>query len=201
MLVFFGIIGLLILAAIPSDWVMHWLLMRHLPEYQVGGRPIPHVYFARAPYEVAGILALDFIKGFWGFWAMDFLFGIDNWLLLLLIPLFLLSHYRPFFLKFEQVRPLLMVILGLYCYISWPLGLVFFIGFLILSLLLNSFLIGLIGMVLVQFSFIWTSELNPMFFLFNFVIFVFLVLVYHQEVFWHFEEKPITLLHSFRNRG
>ena len=199
MVVFLGIIGLLIIAATPADLVVKKLIMRQLEAYQAGA-PIPHVYFSRSPYVVFGSLILDFLKGFCGFWAMSQLFGLESWFLLPIFPLLLLSHYRSFFLKFEVIRSPIPVILGLYCFMSWPLGVSFICGFLVLSLLLNSFLMGLVSVVLFQFWCIWTSELDPMFFFLNFMIFIFLIFIHHRELFSHIEGNPITILHSYQNR-
>ncbi|MCP4049649.1 MAG: hypothetical protein GY730_02970 [bacterium] len=190
---------LIFAALLPFDVLLPWTFDRLKEIDSKLDKKRNYLYFSKAPILVVLEKVLDFLKGFLvPFFAV--LYFEDEIILLVSVALVLVAHNWSPFLKFRNRMKLWFILLGIYTFIYSPLFIVYISGYIVLSLLFNSFVIGFISNVIFMFSALWFFQLDPIYMPINFIIFVVVFLSYGTQLFIHFEKERLTILKSFESR-
>jgi len=187
-------------ASIPVELIIHWLFLKARQISNKLTKPTSHIYFSKAPIQFLLINAANFSKGFFAPLVMNYFSG-DELLVLATIPMVLIAHNWPFFLKFRNRMSLGIVLWGVFSYIYLPLFLLFPLGYILFSFTLNSFYLGTILTILSAFFVYWYMGLSPFLLPLNFLVFLIVSWAYRNPLFQHLEKDKITILKSFLERS
>jgi glycerol-3-phosphate acyltransferase PlsY len=186
-------------ASIPVDLLVFWLdkKFRDIDSQLEISRSL--IRLSKAGILFLFIQISNFAKGFFAGYLTQKLFD-NNFLVLSAILLVVIVNNWSCYLKFKNRKQFLLVLWGAYTFIYPPLFLVFPIGYVVMSLIFNSLLIGSMVNIIFMFFPIWYFHLELSFFSLNLFIFMVYFISVARRVFSHFEDEPYTILKSFNNR-
>lgn len=163
------------------------------------GRVTKLIYFSKAFLIFYFSKALEFLKGFFALYAADYVLA-DPYLMVPTVGIALIAHNWSLFLKFKNRKRFAVILYGMYCFMFPWMLIIYPVCYFGLSVLFNSFLVGLLANVILQFFVIWYFVPDPVFLPVNFVIFLITFISHAHDIFQHFDHKRFTILESFERR-
>ncbi|MFC1752618.1 hypothetical protein ACFL96_04400 [Thermoproteota archaeon] len=116
------------------------------------------------------------------------------------IGIVLACHHWSVFLKLGSQKRLGALVWGIYSFCLWPLVLVYPVGYLVFSLLFNSWLMGFMVTIFMMFFVFAFSQLSIAFIPLNLLIFILSFFAIGLKLIFLPLREPYTILSSFERR-
>ena len=193
------LIGVWTIASIPV-WPVFQAMMSQLGQIQSKlERPVTMVMVSKAPFLAGLSVVLTVCKGASiVFWA-QFLF-VSDWVTLAAIGIGLLSHHWSVWQRFSPQYNFFFFLCGIYGVLDSNLAILFAVSVGLLTVVFNTYFVGLIMAVFVQFLGLWLWGFSAELLIANFVIWMVVVVAYFGPLGRHLDKAPMTMLTSFQTR-
>ena len=188
-----------LLAAIPFGNLLSWIYGQ---VQKIDAKliiPRPSLYCSKVPFLYFFLLLINFLKGYLPLLIFTFSYFEEYNLIILISGLLILNNWN-IWQKFENQKKFGLILLGIYSYFSPVLGILFVLAYILSSLLLNSFLLGFLGSIVVLFFGISVIIESPIYLFVNLAIFLIVLFAVRRDLLDHFERSPRRIITSFQQR-
>ncbi|RAP37289.1 hypothetical protein DID80_04030 [Candidatus Marinamargulisbacteria bacterium SCGC AAA071-K20] len=192
---------LLVACAIPVHTWFFWVRQQASQIEKQLEKEVFYCNFSKAPLLAGLCHGYNFLKGYAPIYIADTYFYFDDVSLMLIIVSSIALHIWSPLLGFKRNKHLFLPLLGVYVFMS-PINIYIFpVVYLIASLLLNSFPLGLLSSIIIMFSTIWGFTLPIYLIPVNFILFIITALSLKNFIFSQLEDgRKWTIAKSFKNR-
>lgn len=192
------IISILVIS-IPFETVFPWFVY-HVRQIDAKlEKPRSLIYLSKTPFWFGCIHLCNFLKGFLPLYIGNKVWEY-NFLIIPLVLVMLWMNNWCLWQKFKNKKQFFFMLGGIYTFLHPMLGILYVIGYLILSLMFNSFVIGFISNILFLFIAFWFLFEDPLYLMLNMCIFILILFAYLDDLVLYFETGEPTIKTSFLNR-
>jgi hypothetical protein len=192
---------LLVACAIPvHNWVF-WVRRQASNIDKQVQQEVFHSNFSKAPLLAGLCHGYNFLKGYAPIYIADSFFYFNDINQMLIMVGSIVLHIWSPLLGFKRNKHLFLPLLGVFVFMA-PLHIYIFPAvYLLASLLLNSFPLGLLTSIIIMFFTIWGFTLSTYFIPVNFILFIVTALSLKDFIFSQLEDgRKWTIVKSFKNR-